>query len=157
MAATALTPASDGLVAELRELRRALEDLRSQLTALQLENAALRRQLADAAVPAVDVPLRRRGLSVPPYEPPPRADLLDAPISPTRPLSSPDDRRDRLDAEALLRQDEELAALATSDVLMSPPPSAGFKRPTDPTLLTTPEKEKQKLRRSASVGAARHE
>jgi hypothetical protein len=84
-------------------------------------------------------------------------DLDDAPISPARPLSSPADRFDRLEAEALLRQDEEAAALVASDVVMSPPPAAGFKRSTDPALPATPEKEKQKQRRSASAGPGRHE
>ena len=111
----------------------------------------LRRQLAAVG------PARRRPLSIQPYVAPLPADLPSEPLSPVHPLSSPGDARDRLDAEALLEQDEALAAQLAGDAPMAPPALAGAKRPTDPAVLATPEKEKMKqARRSASVGAARH-
>ena len=139
------------MAAALHALRLTIDELRLQLTALQDENAELRRQLAGGAA------ARRRPISAPPAEPARSTRDADRSVSPTRPLSTPGDLpTDRLeDSQALLEQD-----LAAADAVGHGHDTRmreTTKRATDPEFPSTPEKDSLKHRRSDPVGAGRHD
>ena len=139
------------MAAALHALRLTIDELRLQLTALQDENAELRRQLAGGAA------ARRRPISAPPAEPARSIRNDDRSVSPTRPLSTPGDlSADRLeDSEALLEQD--LAAADAAGHGHDTRMRDTAKRATDPACPATPEKENLKHRRSDAAGGGRHD